>query len=281
MGRPSLPLSQAATPKAMSSRLMTMKFMQRGAAVNASASDAASPTTPRTDDEGSASKRRKLSRASAPNTPNTPATPLYDQKAIQAAMEEEDKKRKAAIERRAAELGDSHWVLDGFSASTKTTAPKTLNIVQVGFAQIDSAVVSEENTDSPGGETIPAPARFRQFNMKKAKVCSISDDDSSDSSEDSDQESSQETNDEPDRGRRSSVNDSGRKRARSSLSAKRDKKRRKSQELARERRKKEVNLNKLTSLSAGGPPQDQSPKFGCRICGKPGHKVVDCPRKRK
>ncbi|KAM7222424.1 hypothetical protein V8F06_002202 [Rhypophila decipiens] len=278
MGRPSLPLSQAATPKAMSSRLMTMKFMQRGAAVNASASDAASPTTPRTDDEGSASKRRKLSRASAPDTPNTPATPLYDQKAIQAAMEEEDKKRKAAIERRAAELGDSHWVLDGFSASTKTTAAKTLNIVQVGFAQIDSVVVSEENTDSPGGETIPAPARFRQFNMKKSKD---EDDDSSDSSEDSDQASLQEANDEPDRGRRSSVNDSGRKRARSSLSAKRDEKIRKSQELARERRKKEVNLNKLTSLSAGGPPQDQSPKFGCRICGKPGHKVVDCPRKRK
>lgn len=156
----------------MSSRLMTMKFMQRGEILNSPASDSGSPMTPKTDDEeGSAAKRRKLSRASAPNTPNTPAAPLYDQKALQAAIAEEETKRLAAIEKRAAELGDSHWVLDTVSASSKSGPHRSLNIVQVGFAQIDSSGTSEENTDSPGTGSQPAPAPFRQFNMKKAKVC--------------------------------------------------------------------------------------------------------------
>lgn len=164
------PMPERATPKTMSSRLLTMKFMQRGAALNSPASDSGSPTTPRTDDEGSASKRRKFSKVSAPNTPNTPTTPLYDETALKAATEEAEKKRQAAIEKRAAELGDSHWVLDSVSASSKTTAPRALNILQVGFAQIDAAVISGENPDSPGGGTMPAPPRFRQFNMKKGKV---------------------------------------------------------------------------------------------------------------
>lgn len=167
---PPPPMSKQATPKGMSSRLLTMKFMQRGLALNSGGSDAGSPTTPKTDDEGSASKRRKLSQASTPNTPNTPATPLYDQKAIQAAKEETEKKEQAAIEKRAAELGDSHWVLDGISNSSKTVAPRALNILQVGFAQIDSAAIPGENLDSPGSGLVPAPATFRQFNMKKGKV---------------------------------------------------------------------------------------------------------------
>jgi len=167
-------MSKQATPKGMSSRLMTMKFMQRGEILNSPASDSGSPMTPKTDDEGSAAKRRKLSRASIPNTPSTPSAPLYDQKALQAAIDEEENKRLAAIEKRAAELGDSHWVLDSVSASSKNGPHKSLNIVQVGFAQIDSSGTSGENTDSPGNSSLPAPAPFRQFNMKKAKqVCSI------------------------------------------------------------------------------------------------------------
>ncbi|KAM7209247.1 hypothetical protein V8F20_000585 [Naviculisporaceae sp. PSN 640] len=168
------PMKERATPKTMSSRLLTMKFMQRGAALNSPASDSGSPTTPRTDEEGSASKRRKFSKASAPDTPNTPSTPLYDEKALKAATEEEEKKRQAAIEKRAAELGDSHWVLESVPAPSKTAAPRALNILQVGFAQIDAAVISGEYPDSPEGGAMPAPARFRQFNMKKkAKVCCI------------------------------------------------------------------------------------------------------------
>ncbi|KAK3313508.1 hypothetical protein B0H66DRAFT_606764 [Apodospora peruviana] len=304
---PAMPptMSKQSTPKTMSSRLLTMKFMQRGAAQAATAaSDAGSPTTPRTDDEeGSASKRRKVSGAapSAPNTPITPATPLYDQKALQAAMEEEDRKRKAAIEKRAAELGDSHWVLDGVSASPKNGS-RSLNIVQVGFAQIDYPAGRQVSADSPEEEEVivPAPARFRQFNMKKSKVHNKQEDESSDGDDEDDDNSSDSSDDdndsedmaspaasrrkdESDRGRRNSAAasaDAGHKRARSSVSTKRSEERKKAQMLASQRRKKDVKLNNLTSISSAGSSeafQRQSPKFTCHRCGKPGHKAASCP----
>src|SRR4051812_43546192 len=104
-GAPAAMASQS-TPKTMSSRLMSMKFMQRGAAIAAaSVTTTSTPSSPKTDDEGSAAKRRKMAHKSAPSTP---ATPLFDQKALEAALQEEDRKRRAAVEKRAAELGDSH-----------------------------------------------------------------------------------------------------------------------------------------------------------------------------
>jgi hypothetical protein len=166
-------MEKQSTPKTMSSRLMTMKFMQRGAAVAAAAAAAAastpeagSPVTPKTDD-GSA-KRRKVAHSSS--AAGSPATPLYDQKAIQAAIEEEEKKRKAAIERRAAELGDSHWVLEGASALPKTGPRALLDVVPVGFAQIDSAGTSGEADDPFGMGGMPAQPQIKRFNMKKSKA---------------------------------------------------------------------------------------------------------------
>jgi len=170
-------MKQSTTPKTMSSRLMTMKFMQRGAATAAAAAAAASfPSTPKTDDEGSAAKRRKVSHPSTPNTPGTPTAPLYDErKAIQAAMEEEDRKRQIAIEKRAAELGDAHWVMDArfVKASRAQRSRPTLNVVQVGFANIDSAAGgagADAEEDSGEESEVAAPARFRQFNMDKKEA---------------------------------------------------------------------------------------------------------------
>lgn len=161
-------MAKQSTPKTMSSRLMTMKFMQRGAAAAAAAgaSEAGSPATPGSD-TGSA-KRQKLSHT--PSAADSPATPLYDQKAIQAALEEEEKKRQVAIEKRAAELGDSHWVLEGVSSLPRNGSRPLLNVVQVGFAQIDYAGTSG-GSDDPfdlGGPS--AQTQLRRFNMKKSKV---------------------------------------------------------------------------------------------------------------
>lgn len=154
-------MAAQSTPKTMSSRLMTMKFMQR-----AVASESNSPTTPRSDNEGSA-KRRKVSHTSAKSSP---ITPLYDQKAVQAALEEEDKKRQAAIERRAAELGDSRWVLDSHLPSSGAGLNSPLNVVQVGFSQIDSTAGPGEKEDTKE-EAKPTPTNiFRRFNMKKSKA---------------------------------------------------------------------------------------------------------------
>ena len=155
-------MAKQSTPKTMSSRLMTMKFMQRGAAQ--AAAEASSPSTPKTDEERSASKRRKVTHKSSPATPSTP---IYDQKAIQAAVEEEEKKRLAAIEKRAAELGDSHWVLDDAAVASAANGSKApLNIVQVGFAQIDYDGVLD---GAQGSVDLSNKTRFR-FNMKRSKA---------------------------------------------------------------------------------------------------------------
>lgn len=160
----SLPtMAKQSTPKTMSSRLMTMKFMQRGAAAAAAASAAASPSTPKTEDEGSASKRRKTQHA----TPGTPTAPLFDDyQAIRAALDEEERKRLVAVEKRAAELGDAHWVLDGARAraTNKVSASRApLKIVQVGYAQIDYSGTRDD--DDEGTVDVSTKARF-QYNMK-------------------------------------------------------------------------------------------------------------------
>ncbi|KAI9868881.1 MAG: hypothetical protein M1830_005498, partial [Pleopsidium flavum] len=90
----SAPMAKAG--KSMSSRLLTMKFMQRAAA-----SSPSSPQTP----EQSSPKRQKLFNDSSP------ATPSADLQAIQAALAVEEAKRSEALERQAAEAGESKWVL--------------------------------------------------------------------------------------------------------------------------------------------------------------------------
>ncbi len=138
--------------KSISTRLMTMKFMQRAAA-----SDQSSPATPTADENGSG-KRRKVS-----HTPvsDSPSTPLFDIKAAQSAIEEEEKRREAAVARLAQQLGDSHWVLDRGPKARK--APhKPLQVVQVGFAQIDSSRISDEDEETAvQGKDHSEPSRPR------------------------------------------------------------------------------------------------------------------------
>ena len=129
---------------------MTMKFMQR-----AVASEPSSPATPNTDESGSG-KRRKVS-----HTPvsESPSTPLFDVRAAQAAIEEEEKKREAAVAKLALQLGDSHWVLEG-APKTNKGQHTPLKVVQVGFAQIDSSSLSNETEDDvvQGKKTFGAQA---------------------------------------------------------------------------------------------------------------------------
>ncbi|KAK4455948.1 hypothetical protein QBC34DRAFT_373707 [Podospora aff. communis PSN243] len=285
---PSVPpaMAERSTPKTMSSRLMTMKFMQRGAAQ--AAAEASSPSTPKTEDEGSASKKQKTSHKSAPPTP-TANTPIYDQKTIQAALEEEEKKRLTAIERRAAELGDSHWVLDTVNAPPpKPGARPPLKVVQIGFGQIDYTGTFDDDLDTLKTVDISTKTRFH-FNMKESKKEKNKHDEGSNSESDFSGDESEEgevssdSRDEGDRGgqHHAETTPSNKKRARSSVSARRSEERKKAQEFAEKRRKKEVNLNKLTSISGGGSQAAQKPVFTCHNCRKPGHKAADCPKKRR
>jgi len=133
-------------PKVMSSRLLTMKFMQRAAASPASSS----PTSP----DEPPNKRRKKDSDSTPSKFNVDA--LADQRAIHKALADEEAKRQAALERQAAEAGDTRWVLS-FEDQKKASASSALalRVVQTGYANLDSLPplqvrsMEEEPEDKP------------------------------------------------------------------------------------------------------------------------------------
>lgn len=152
----------ASTAGGASQRLLTMKFMQRAAAANANPTSSNTPATPASDD-GHASKRRKISDGSSLRAP-VPASYAIDQQAAQAALEDEDRKRQAAMDRMAERLGDSHWVMDTakLPASHKQ-AGMPLQIVQVGFSEIDREGGRDEG---PGEEKARV---FQSYGLKKTQ----------------------------------------------------------------------------------------------------------------
>ncbi|KAL2828059.1 hypothetical protein BDW59DRAFT_54045 [Aspergillus cavernicola] len=92
--------------KNMSSRLLTMKFMQRAAA-SAATNKESQPESP-SESTNSTPKKRRVS--SGPESPT--ATPSSDLEAISAALAEEESRRRDAISRQAAEAGETEWILD-------------------------------------------------------------------------------------------------------------------------------------------------------------------------
>jgi hypothetical protein len=73
---------------------------------------------------------------------------LADQRAIQAALAVEEAKRQIALERQAAEAGDTRWVLN-FKEDTKTSHfqnKAALRIVETCFAAIDHALPEQITT---------------------------------------------------------------------------------------------------------------------------------------
>ncbi|KAI1267361.1 hypothetical protein F5Y18DRAFT_336155 [Xylariaceae sp. FL1019] len=229
--------SPAGTPKTMSSRLLTMKFMQRAAASTPSSS---APSTPTSNDKSN--KRRKISHQSAPEEVDTDS--LVNQAAIRVAMEEEEKKSHEALLKRADELGDAHWVLDLPAPATKRPTQSPLNIIQVGYAQIDASDPSNNNDLEEPHNSAPA---IRRFNMDKKKaskkVKQESDNSSSDSESDSASDSDSDSSSEPS-GRQSfgSSNFQG-STAKKTLAGKKSMEKLKAKQLAEARRKKEMNLN--------------------------------------
>ncbi|OTA95796.1 hypothetical protein M434DRAFT_393442 [Hypoxylon sp. CO27-5] len=277
-------------PKSMSSRLLTMKFMQRAAASPSSA-----PATPSSDEQ--ASKRRKVSHDPTKRELRD-SLPQIDQTAVQAAIAEEERKRQEALIQHAAELGDSHWVLDipDKAANSGRGAQTPLNVVQVGFAQIDSYIdtsdtsgLDDESTDTPH---ITTPV-VRRYNMGRKQVTkdseSGSDDSNSDSDSDPDASSQENSSGRNSYGQRSKPRSSS---SRPVLNGKKSAEWAKAKQLAESRRKKEVKLNSprtpsasggLLSISSGGGTSSlrQSTNFTCHRCGKPGHKAAECKSSSK
>ncbi|KAJ5706690.1 hypothetical protein N7488_006491 [Penicillium malachiteum] len=86
--------------KAMSSRLLTMKFMQRAAA------SAAAKESQSSDSDQHSSKRQRKSMD------NHTSAAQSDLEAISAAMAEEEKKRREAVSQKASASGETEWTLD-------------------------------------------------------------------------------------------------------------------------------------------------------------------------
>ncbi|KAI1429245.1 hypothetical protein F5Y12DRAFT_474282 [Xylaria sp. FL1777] len=266
------------TPKTMSSRLLTMKFMQRAAA----SSPASAPNTPPSNDQSN--KRRKVAHNT---TSHQNVDTLVNQAAIQAAIAEEEKKVESALLKRAEELGDARWVLDVPEQAKGHTAQPLLNVVQVGFAQIDSFDAAENDADTAGTLHGSIPA-LRRYNMDKRKIPKKPKNNSSESSSesesdsDSDDSQSEEPSGRQSFGTNSRTSSTTQSKSRPIPKSKKSAEQLKAMQFAEKRRKKEVNLNSpkggITSISSGGGPSPRPVSLTCFKCGQPGHRAIDCKK---
>ncbi|KAI9767000.1 MAG: hypothetical protein M1840_005959 [Geoglossum simile] len=268
--------AMAKPPKTMSSRLLTMKFMQRAAA-------SASLVTP---NEPSL-KRQKLS------SPASPAAPSPDWQATPASQK--------FLNRQAAEAGETHWVLS-FQENRETSKRKAPLVIGTGFAGLDDPKASELRDDEQDGQgwrsnSVVGRKRFGNFthvwegyarfidieksyqNAKESpqdeptpsshKVSGSDDDDVDDNDDDAD--------DHPPPPDNSKGSSGGAKSRQGAL--------REARKEAEEERKEKKLLRGISSISGGGGQGDQQRtgkrrEVQCYKCGKSGHIVRDCPQRR-
>ncbi|KAL2010773.1 hypothetical protein VTN00DRAFT_6580 [Thermoascus crustaceus] len=221
MSGPSTP--GAKPEKTMSSRLLTMKFMQRAAAAQAAQQ---SPST----DDNPAPKRPRLSTDGPGST--SPATARSsDLEAISAAVAAEEQKRAEAVARQAAEAGETEWVLNIPGAAEGTG----------GYAQqpyiVPAGSLDAEDEDMAYG----GRRSYGNFKRKKAQKTTDEDDTSDSDSEDEDEEDL----DENDMSDPSQI-DAMIRRAKAQAAKKNKKEKKKEPQV------KPVNLSRLTSISGGG-----------------------------
>lgn len=114
-----------------------MKFMQRAVV------SAATPESP--DSKPPSNKKRRLENSPAQGRVDA----FFDQASIQAAINEQEAIRQAALAKHSA--SDAHWVLktSGNQANTSENSKPSLNILYVGYGDIDSANESGGNEDEP------------------------------------------------------------------------------------------------------------------------------------
>src|ERR1700722_1891124 len=129
--------------------------MQRSAAkpINTPSTPSA-PSAP----AGPPSKRQRFSTGSSP-----PATTSSDAEAVRAALAAEELKRAQAIERQAAEAGETRWVLsfrDPEESGERKGREPALKVVSAGFAVID-AVGDGELSEEEGGAGRTVGGRLR------------------------------------------------------------------------------------------------------------------------
>ncbi|KAG9246959.1 hypothetical protein BJ878DRAFT_532895 [Calycina marina] len=264
------------TPKAMSSRLLTMKFMQRAAA-----STLSSPATQV--EEEPAPKRRKKN----PDRPCFNVDELANKRAVEKAIAEEEAKRQAALEKEGAAAGDTHWVLN-FEDQKDVAVSKhlSLRVVSTRSASIEvgtpQQVKMTDEDDSSGERSVMIGRRsFGRFNKKLEKQMDPTLKSSSDESEEEGEKGSDGSDfsdgdnsvDEMIRATQKEAVVRAKKEQRVKQKATKAAGKR----MSKERREKEVNLNGLVSLSGRAPSR---PVLECYSCGGP-HRRQDCHKQKR
>ncbi|KIW07290.1 uncharacterized protein PV09_02142 [Verruconis gallopava] len=239
-----------------STRLLSMKFMQRAAATEANTS---TPSTP----NGPPTKRIRLSNSNSA----TPISELSDQQRLEKTRAEEELQRNAIIERLAAEAGETRWVLNVKEPAVET---RPFTVVQTGFADLDSAENDDQGSeDSEEGEEstvrfVKGRMVFGQIKQAERESAENKGPESETGSSNSDSDESQASDHEQD-----TTYQAQRKAIAARKLAKMNPKQQERERLAALRRKREINLNmphsdkevnlsKLTSISGGAVTKPRS-----------------------
>ncbi|KAE8383760.1 hypothetical protein BDV26DRAFT_523 [Aspergillus bertholletiae] len=168
------PATGSKPEKTMSSRLLTMKFMQRAAATAVAKESSQPPSA-----EGSNTPTPKRQRfAPGEQSQSPPATPSKDLEAISAALAAEEEKRREAIARQAAESGETEWVIDfGAESPVNQYAPPPFIVAD------DSLDAGDDDDLTYGGRQA-----FGNFKRKKRTVIRETGGDEAGAGEDGDED---------------------------------------------------------------------------------------------
>ncbi|KAL8761366.1 MAG: hypothetical protein Q9184_002498, partial [Pyrenodesmia sp. 2 TL-2023] len=255
-------------------------FMQRAAAYSP-------PSTPQELDGPRSAKRRKTSADQSSVT--TPITiPVNDVQTFQIAADAEDAKRAAAIERVAADAGETKWVLstaDTGWGQANGTGQRKLRFLATGYSDIDldAAQVTERRAQT-------GRRSFGRFNedIEKQQNNDTTSDTSSCSSGSERRHGNTYSENEATNGDSTDHTETPLKQPlrEEAPQRKADRKVKKNAGnaevacLADHRRSKKVKLNRLSSISGGGGIGGVA-GIECHVCGQKGHRQADCPRKAK
>jgi hypothetical protein len=158
-------------PKPMSSRLLTMKFMQRGAA-------SSSPTSPAPTPEEPFPKRRKKNNDS-PITPKVKFDEETNRRTLEEAEKAEEARREAALERLGVAAGDTRWHIT-YPDQLKTLEDSqtlALRVVETGYASLDIPIqVNSEDGGRTAFDEQPVMVgrrSFGKFNQALEVCCNM------------------------------------------------------------------------------------------------------------